>query len=76
MALEEEKMNPFHTNLRCFVTSFVENVPVVLEKISEFSHCIFAISKLSPLENGCGPSFEFLLPKKALCQVWLKLAER
>ena len=38
--------------------SLVENGPVVLEKkIFKSSQCIFTISKLSPLWEGCGPSF-------------------
>ena len=33
---------------------------------------------LSPIREGCGPSFEFETPpsKDALCQVWLKLAKQ
>ena len=43
----------------CFVPSFVEIGPVVLKKkIFEVRRCIFAISLLSPLGNGRGPSYE------------------
>ena len=43
----------------CFVTSLVEIGSVVLEKkIFKFWQCIFAISQLSPLGKGQGPSFE------------------
>ena len=43
----------------CFVPSLVEIGSVVLEKkIFEFRQCIFAISLLSPLGEGWGPSFE------------------
>ena len=43
----------------CFVLSLVINGPVVLEKkILKSSQCIFAISQLSPLWEGRGPSFE------------------
>ena len=40
--------------------------------------CIFAISKLSPLEQGVAlylNKLESPLPKDALCRVWLKLAQ-
>ena len=41
------------------MTSLVENGTVVLEKkIFEFPHSIFAISLLSSLGKGQGPSFE------------------
>ena len=42
----------------CFVASLDELSPVVLEKIFKFYQCIFAISLLSPLEKGRGPSFK------------------
>ena len=43
----------------CFVPSLVEIGSVVLEKkILKFCQCIFAISQLSPLGKGRGPSFE------------------
>ena len=43
----------------CFVPSLVEIGSVVLEKkIFKFCQCIFAISQLSPLGKGRGPSFE------------------
>ena len=42
----------------CFVPSLVEIGPAVLEKIFKFRQCIFAISKLSPLGKGLGPSFQ------------------
>ena len=41
-----------------FVPSFVELGPVVLKKILKVHQCIFAISLLSPLGKGHGPSFE------------------
>ena len=44
--------------------------PVVLEKISKYSQCIFSISYLSPLEKGVvlhWNKFEFPLPKDANC---------
>ena len=51
----------------CFVPSLVENGSVVLEKkIFEFRQCIFAISLLSPLGEGWGPSFE---------QIWIPLIQ-
>ena len=41
-----------------FVPSLDEIDPLVLEKkIFKFRQCIFAISKLSLLEKGRGPSF-------------------
>ena len=43
----------------CFVLSLVEIGQVVVEKkILKVCQCIFAISLLSPLGKGCGPSFE------------------
>ena len=61
----------------CFVPSLVEIGLVVLEnKILKLRLCIFAISLLSPLWKGRGPSFEEIespLSKDALYQVWLKL---
>ena len=43
----------------CFLTSLVKNGSVVLEKkIFNSSQCTFTISQLSPLWEGCGPSFE------------------
>ena len=43
----------------CCVPSLVENGPMVLEKkILKSSQCIFTISKLFPLWEVCGPSFE------------------
>ena len=38
--------------------SLVEIGPVVLEKIFRSCQIIFIISQLSPLWEGCGPSFE------------------
>ena len=50
---------------------------VVLKKIFQWPHPIFAFLRLSPLRRGPGPLFlqflEFPLPKHDLCQVWLKL---
>ena len=45
---------------------FVEIGPVVLEKIFSFHQCILAISLLSPLGKGCGPSFE---------QIWIPITQ-
>ena len=43
----------------CFLPSLVEIDPVVLEKkILKVCQCIFAISLLTPLGKGRGPSFE------------------
>ena len=51
----------------CFVPSLVEIGSVVLEKkIFKFCQCIFAISLLSPLGKGQGPSFE---------QIWIPLTQ-
>ena len=62
--------------------SLVENVPVVLEKkaLKSFQYwIILSILQLSPLWEGCDPSFEKKIesysPKDALCQVWLKMAQ-
>ena len=44
-------------NQGCFVPSLVEISPVVLKKIFKVGQCIFAISLLSPLGKGLGPSF-------------------
>ena len=46
--------------IRCFVSSLVENVPVVLGKktSNSFQQCIFTILQLSPLWKGCDPSVE------------------
>ena len=50
-----------------FVPSFVENGTVVLEKkICTSSQCIFTTSQLSPLWEGCGPSFD---------QTWIPLIQ-
>ena len=46
-------------------------------KIYKFLQCIFAICNYHPLEKGWAlhlNKFESTSPKKALCQVWLKLA--
>ena len=54
----------------CFVPSLVEIGLVVLEKkIFKFCQCIFAISQLSPLGKGRGPSFEqtWTLHPRMLC---------
>ena len=63
----------------CFVPSLVEIGSVVLKKkILKVGQCIFAISLLSPLGNGQGPSFEqtwILITEDTLCQVWFKLAQ-
>ena len=40
------------------VPNLVENGAVVLENIFKSSQCIFNISQLSPLWEGCGPSFD------------------
>ena len=45
---------------------FVEIGPVVLEKVFSFHQCILAISLLSPLGKGCGPSFE---------QIWIPITQ-
>ena len=62
----------------CFVPSFDEIGPVVLErKIFKFRQYIFAISLLSPLGKGRFPTFERTrLPFTKGCFVlhWLKLA--
>ena len=42
----------------CLVLSLIEIGPVVLKKIFKVCQCIFAISLLSPLGKGRGPSFE------------------
>ena len=53
---------------------------VVLEKkIFEFRQYIFAIRDYLPLEKGVAlhlNKLEFPSPKDALCQIWLKLAQR
>ena len=62
----------------CFVRSLVEFCPVVLKMIFKFRQSIFAIFLSLPfgkcvalrLNNSESP-----LPKKALYQVWLKLAQ-
>ena len=41
----------------CFVSSLVEIGLVVLEKIFRLCKYIFALSLLSPLVKGCGPSY-------------------
>ena len=56
----------------CFVPNLVE--------MFKFCQCIFAISQLSPLGKGQGPSFEekkleSSSPNDSLCEVWLKLAQ-
>ena len=52
----------------CFVPSLVEIGPVVLEKkIFKIGQCIFAISFLSPLRKGRGPSLE---------QTWIPITQR
>ena len=62
-----------------FVPSLIEVGPVVTEKKTfKFCQSIFPIGLLSPLEKGHDPSFEqleSLLPKDALCHVWLKLTQ-
>ena len=55
----EQTWKPFTKG--CTVLELVEIGPVVIE-IFKFCQCIFVISLLS-------------LPKDAMCQVWLKLAE-
>ena len=62
--------------------SLVEVGPVVLEmKIFEFVSMFSLFRNYPPLEKlGLDPSFNklklnFPLPKNALCQVWLKLAQ-
>ena len=56
MVLFVSNLIPF--TQECFVASLDELSPVVLEKIFKFYQCIFAISLLSPLEKGRGPSFK------------------
>ena len=60
MALRLNKHN-FPSQV-CSVPSLVEIGPVVLKKIFKVGQCIFAISLLSPLGNGRGPSFELEPP--------------
>ena len=59
--------------------SLIEISPVVLESnIFKIRQCIFAISKLSPLEKGGALHLNILespLAKDTLCQVWMKLAQ-
>ena len=51
----------------CFMPSLVEIDPVVLKKkIFKVGQCIFAISLLSPLGKGRGPSFE---------QTWIRITQ-
>ena len=74
-------MNLHHT--RCFVPSLVEIGSVVLEKrFLKFFNVVFAISLLSTLGKGCGPSFEqswisfsqecFVLSLVEICSVGLE----
>ena len=66
----EEIWNFFTQN--SFVPSFTEIRLVVLEKkIFKFRQWNCAMSQLSSLGKGRGPSFEFPLFKYALCLVWL-----
>ena len=62
----------------CFVQSFVDIGPVILEKKTlKFRQCIYTISLLSPLRKERGSSLsdlELSSHKDALCQVLLKLA--
>ena len=61
----------------CIVHSLVEIGPAVLEIKMFFSSIYFCYLVISPLGNG-GLLFEqtwVLIPKNALCQVWLILAE-
>ena len=59
--------------------SLVEIGPAVLEKyILKFRQCIFPIHYYLLLEKGYPfilKKIDFPLPKDALCQVWLKLAQ-
>ena len=72
MVLHWTNLTSFHPG--CFVPSLVEIRPVVLEKnISKFRHCIFAISLLSPLRKGQGPSIVQPFTQDAKCRIWLKL---
>ena len=60
------------------MTSWIEIGPVVLENILIFGQCIFLFSYYLHLRKSMVLhlyKFESTLPKDALCQVWLKLAE-
>ena len=60
----------------CFVPCWVEIGQVVLEKIFKFRQCISLYHNYVPLEKGGALNkLESPLPKDALCQVWLKLAQ-
>ena len=55
--------------------NLVEIGPAALEKIFKLSQYIFKILLLSSLGNTHLNKLEFLSPKHALCQVWLKMAQ-
>ena len=58
---------------KCFVPSLVEISPVVQDKkIFNFSSMYFCLEKGVAVRLN---KFEVPLPKDALCQVWLKLAQ-
>ena len=63
----------------CLGSSFIEMGPVVLEKISfKFVNVFLLFRNYLPLKRGVVlhlNKFEFHLPKDALWQVWLKLAQ-
>ena len=67
-------------NQGCFVPSLEEIGPVVLEKkIFKISQCISLFRNYLPLEKGGAfhlNKLESTSPIDALCQVWLKLAQR
>ena len=48
----------FFTRTVQFVPNLVEIGRAVLEKMFKFHLCIFAVSLLSPIAQGSGPSFE------------------
>ena len=65
--------------LECFVLSLVEIGPVILKNtILKFVNVFWLFRYYLPLEKGVAlhlNKYESPLPKDALCQVWLKLAQ-
>ena len=73
------KLNPIHPWMLC--AKFVLNRPIGSEE-EDFFYFVDVFSLFHnylPLEKGGAPhlnKLESLLPQDALCQVWLKLAQR
>ena len=79
LAVDLKKKNPFHPSKLCI--KFGKNLSRSSRKEDfKICQCILTILQLSPLLEGCDPSFEKNLnhlhpAKDDLCQVWLKMTQ-